>query len=101
MRHQCALAVLALTVATTACRVPTVRQAPAGETADTGSPPRITHGVSVGDVTSTSAVLWARCDRAATLHFKLYPDVERAMSVRATAARDFTAKFEIDRLQPD
>jgi alkaline phosphatase D len=33
--------------------------------------PTDTHGVIVGDVTSTAALVWARADREATLHLAL------------------------------
>jgi alkaline phosphatase D len=63
--------------------------------------PLVTHGVVVGDVTSTSAVLWARADRAATLNVTLsgggHGPVDR---VPVRAASDFTGTTLLSRLKP-
>ena len=61
---------------------------------------RVTHGVVAGDVTSTSAVIWSRADRASTMHVLVkgngrdFRDSEyRAVAV--TAEHDFTGKVRI------
>ena len=63
--------------------------------------PMITHGVIVGDVTSSSALLWARADREATLNVALsgggHGRIEEASAV---AAHDFTARVPLEELAP-
>jgi alkaline phosphatase D len=63
--------------------------------------PAVTHGVIVGDVTSSSALLWARSDREATLNVALsggrHGPIARAP---ARAADDFTARVALERLAP-
>ena len=55
--------------------------------------PVITHGVVVGEVTSGSAVLWARADRAATLRVTLQGGPHRnPPPQRVTAADDFAGQ---------
>lgn len=62
--------------------------------------PHLTSGVAVGEVSPTSAVLWGRCDRAATLHATVEGfDGERSTAV--TAATDFTGKLVLAPLAPD
>src|SRR5215208_2522716 len=59
----------------------------------------ITHGVVVGDVTSSSALLWARADREATLNVALSGGPHgRIARVQARAADDFTARVPLDHL---
>jgi len=64
-----------------------------------GPPAAVTHGVIVGDVTSSSALLWARADRESTLSVALsgggHGDIPRA---RAEAAHDFTARVALEHL---
>ena len=62
--------------------------------------PAITHGVIVGDVTSSSALLWARADRAATLNVVLSGGQHgRTVPVAARAADDFTARVALEHLR--
>ena len=66
-----------------------------------GPPAAITHGVIVGDVSSSSAQLWARADRESTLNVVLsggaHGDIPPA---RAEAAHDFTARVALEHLRP-
>lgn len=64
----------------------------------------VTHGVAVGEVTATSAVLWSRASEPSEMIVELdasptltSPRVARA---RATAERDFTATVHIEDLEP-
>ena len=64
----------------------------------------VTHGVAVGDVTSSSAVIWSRSSEAAEMIVAIgsnpalaSPRVERG---RATAEDDFTARVTVDGLEP-
>jgi alkaline phosphatase D len=63
--------------------------------------PIVSHGVAVGDVRSDSAVLWARADRAATLHVGLsggrHDRVER---LDVTTEHDFTGQVLLSGLRP-
>lgn len=65
--------------------------------------PPITHGVAAGEVTATSAVLWARCERASRLHVAAQAERgdEIAASTAVTADDDFTGAVTIDGLQAD
>jgi alkaline phosphatase D len=68
-----------------------------------GDGPQVSHGVAAGDVSATSAVLWARCDRAAVLHVELTRGDSTATvsaSAPATVDGDFTAKIRVDGLEP-
>src|ERR687887_2056276 len=63
--------------------------------------PLITPGVQSGDVSSDSAVIWARADRPARMLAEVatsdsFKTIERAVFVDALAASDFTAKVLID-----
>jgi alkaline phosphatase D len=63
--------------------------------------PAVTHGVVAGDVTASSAVLWARSDREATLNVRLSGGPHgRVEAVAATGAHDYTARIVVDRLAP-
>jgi alkaline phosphatase D len=66
-----------------------------------GAGPVVTHGVIVGDVTSSSALLWARADQEATLNVALsggrHGPIVRAP---ARAVDDFTARVALERLAP-
>lgn len=69
-------------------------------------PVAISHGVAVGDVTPYSAVLWARTDRPATVHFEVstdpgFRDRKAAVTVIAGEGTDLTAQTEITGLRPD
>jgi alkaline phosphatase D len=61
----------------------------------------ITHGVIVGDVTSSSALLWAQADRKATLNVVLSGGRHgRSARAPAQAANDFTARVSLEHLRP-
>lgn len=64
----------------------------------------VTHGVAVGEVTATSAVIWSRASEPAEMVVELdaneglaSPRIARA---QATAEHDFTAKVKIEGLEP-
>lgn len=64
----------------------------------------VTHGVAVGEVTATSAVLWSRASEPSEMVVELdtsptltSPTVARAL---ATADRDFTATVHVEGLAP-
>jgi alkaline phosphatase D len=64
--------------------------------------PVVTHGVAAGDVTATSAVLWARADRAATLNVVVSGGPHRrAPATAVSSERDYTARVFVDGLRPD
>ena len=75
-------------------------------------PIRITHGVAAGDVTSTTAVIWARSSQRATMSVRYYPVLVSPPGPRVgdenpqkataanSAASDFTAKVKLPGLQP-
>ena len=63
--------------------------------------PAVTHGVVVGEVTSSSAVLWARADRAATLRVTLQGGPHRnPPPQRVTSADDFAGQAVLRGLAP-
>ncbi|HXG18932.1 MAG TPA: alkaline phosphatase D family protein [Methylomirabilota bacterium] len=67
--------------------------------------PGITHGVASGEVTATSALIWARANRAATLVVEYAENValrrsQTAGAVRVTAKTDFTGVVAVTGLQP-
>ena len=64
--------------------------------------PVVTHGVVVGDVTASSAVLWARASGDAMLNVVLSGGAHRRVApTSASAAHDYTARALLDRLAPD
>jgi alkaline phosphatase D len=66
--------------------------------------PRITHGVIAGEVTSTSAVIWSRCDRTGELHTAVAASTdgrEIAAAVPVAAENDLTGKLTIEGLEPN
>ena len=64
--------------------------------------PKLTHGVVVGDVTTDSAVLWARADREGTLTVHLSGGRhERTARLRFQAADDYTGQVVLRGLRPD
>src|SRR5215211_4104396 len=70
--------------------------------------PTFTHGVASGDVTSTSAILWTRVDRRASVKVEVWDDpsltgqkVFQATEPQTSSAGDFTVKIEATGLQPD
>jgi alkaline phosphatase D len=63
--------------------------------------PAITHGVIVGDVTASSALLWARADREAILNVTLSGGRHgRLVRAAARASDDFTARTPLEHLAP-
>jgi alkaline phosphatase D len=67
---------------------------------------RVTHGVAVGDVTATSAIIWARGSGESSLRVTVQregtsPDTALRRQVPVAAARDFTGKVFVDGLTPD
>jgi alkaline phosphatase D len=65
--------------------------------------PRVTHGVQSGDVSSDSAVIWARADRPARMLAEVsttdsFKTIARAVFVDALPETDFTANALIDGL---
>ena len=64
----------------------------------------VTHGVAAGGVTSDSAILWARAERAAEMHVLIREaDMGRGKEyhLRVGAQRDFTGKIAVTGLKPD
>jgi alkaline phosphatase D len=90
---------VALLFATVAAATLATGAAPTVDAAERG--PIVTHGVAVGDVRADSAVLWARADRAATMHVSLsggrHDPVER---IGVTSARDLTGQVLLTGLGP-
>jgi alkaline phosphatase D len=66
---------------------------------DGETPPRLTHGVAVGEVSDTGAVVWGRCDRAGTLQVRLGD--ARPSAVDVDARRDFTGRIALTGLTPN
>ncbi len=73
------------------------------------APPRFTHGVASGDVTATSAVLWARASAPAKVVFEIvagaaesdgHGAAPRRLTAIAGAASDFTAQVTAAGLEP-
>jgi len=65
--------------------------------------PRITHGIQSGDVSTASAVVWSRADRAARMRVELsttesFREIIRATTVDALPQSDFTAKALLEGL---
>lgn len=62
----------------------------------------VTHAVAVGEVTSTSAIFWARADRESEMTVVVESDGApvRRESARAVLENDFTAKVRIEGLAP-
>ena len=64
--------------------------------------PAITHGVVVGDVTTHSAVLWARGDREGTVKVHLSGGRhDRVARLRIRAADDYTGQDLLTGLEPE
>ncbi|MBX3026957.1 alkaline phosphatase D family protein [bacterium] len=63
------------------------------------TPPTLTHGMAVGEVSDTSAIVWGRCDRAGSLHVRL--DGERQAEVAVDAERDYTGRIALADLTPN
>jgi alkaline phosphatase D len=69
------------------------------------APPHLHHGVASGDVTDTSAVIWARADGEATLVVEYatspeFSDVRNGGTVQVSEASDFTGTVICTSLQP-
>jgi alkaline phosphatase D len=68
----------------------------------TGNTPAVTHGVVVGDVTSRSAVVWARADREGTLKVHLSGGKHDGVGrITVRAADDYTGQVVLTGLTPD
>ncbi|MEM7281282.1 MAG: alkaline phosphatase D family protein [Pseudomonadota bacterium] len=57
----------------------------------------LSHGVTVGDVTDSQAVLWARTEGPGFVHFRLNQENK---TVPTTASNDFSAKALFEKLKP-
>ena len=65
------------------------------------SEPFVTHGIVVGDVTASSAVVWARANRAATLRVTVQGGPhEQPAALPVRASDDFTGQLRLDGLVP-
>jgi len=65
----------------------------------------ITHGIASGDVTPTSAVIWARASSKAQMHVEIdteptFGHAKSHGSAKADEATDFTSHLVVDGLQP-
>jgi alkaline phosphatase D len=61
----------------------------------------VTHGVAVGEVRATSAVIWSRTDREAEMHVELEGGRRaRIEAVRVKAEDDYTGRVLAEPLQP-
>jgi alkaline phosphatase D len=81
-------------------------QAPAAQgLSGNGGLSAITHGVIAGDVTTDSAVIWARADRAGTMHVVVRSDRhgsrDAVHAVPVTSQHDFTGKVRVTGLLPN
>ncbi|MCO6450020.1 MAG: alkaline phosphatase D family protein [Caldilineales bacterium] len=71
------------------------------------TPPLVfAQGVASGDVTSTSAVLWTRCDRAATVTLEIalnagFAPLVKIGTAELNAENDFIARLDVSGLKPD
>ncbi len=64
----------------------------------------VTHGVSVGDVTDSTAVIWSRTNHDAIMHVSVQgkkAGKPKHRSVRVNADHDFTGKIFVRDLKPD
>jgi len=72
-----------------------------------GQPLRVTHGIATGDVTATSAVIWARASGSASMVVEYTPATPlawpplRQSGPVVDASSDFTGKVVLDGLTPD
>jgi alkaline phosphatase D len=74
--------------------------------ADLLDKPYISHGIASGDVTDSSAVIWARTNGPARVQFEISTDSSfkhpfMTKIVQAEAEHDFAVKVELDELQQD
>ena len=69
------------------------------------TPPRLTHGIGTGDVSATTAVVWARADRAARMTVRYTPavgvGVSRTVSAQGAVATNLAAQVTLTDLEPD
>lgn len=77
-----------------------------GRASDNRTSESITHGVAVGDVTATSAVIWSRASGESILRIAVQRDgstrgllLQKELPV--TSTHDFTGKLAIEGLSPD
>jgi alkaline phosphatase D len=68
--------------------------------------PVITHGVASGDVSASTALIWARANSPARMHVQLsrsprFTVRARERTASATSSSDFTAKVRLTRLRPN
>lgn len=68
--------------------------------------PNITSGIASGDVHSTGAILWSRCDRDARMVVDLssYEDFRQSHTLlgpEVLETTDFTGKLQLQNLEPD
>jgi alkaline phosphatase D len=66
----------------------------------------LTHGIASGDVTASSAVIWARASGTAQMHVEVATDpafqhVKSSRSAAASEPTDFTAQLVLSGLDPD
>ena len=66
----------------------------------------ITHGVSSGDVTNHSAIIWSRANQGANMHvdYDTNANLSHAVASKAASANkstDFTGHARLDGLKPD
>ena len=66
--------------------------------------PQVTHGVAAGDVTATSAIVWARSDRDALMRVRYQPVVgnteAREVTARSSSSTNLTAQAKLVGLDP-
>ena len=66
--------------------------------------PRVTHGVATGDVTATSAIVWARSDRDALMTVSYQPVVgntePQEVTARTASSTNLTAQAKLEGLDP-
>ncbi len=60
----------------------------------------VTHGVAVGEVTDTSAVVWARTEQAGFMHVRLIGPGGASRWVPVSAEHDFTGQIQLQGLRP-
>ena len=88
----------------TAALILAIRSAPSAQ--GPKQPLVLTHGIASGDVTSSTAVIWARASGKAQMHVEIDTDPAFAhpksgRSAHASEATDFTAHMMLEGLQPD
>jgi len=61
----------------------------------------VTHGVTIGDVTARSAVIWSRTNREGDMHARLIGPKDQHKTVAVSSGDDFTGKILFGNLRPD